>query len=179
MNGITTAAAAEQAGVSTSTIRTWCRTGAVAAVKTAGRWIIDTASLAYRIKLPAALLRRVRPVALTVDNMVAIGGRRWQKAGHDRVYINDWAAFAGIATSHYGTGRVSSASIGGRGIANGRVSRILGAVDKVWFDASDGKIYVSGWDHTAVEVRYLDGDRDTIDLAALTRDGIHAAIAAL
>ncbi|MGW4695140.1 hypothetical protein ACWEO1_22490 [Kitasatospora cineracea] len=178
MNGITTTVAAGQAGVSIATIRTWCRTGAIAAVKTAGRWIIDTASLAYRIKLPA-LLRQTRPVALTVENMAAIGGRRWQKAGHDRVYINDWAPFAGIATSHYGTGRISSASIGGRGIANSRVGRILGAVDKVWFDASDSKVYVSGWDHTTVEVRYLDGDRDTIDLATLIRDGIHAAIAAL
>ncbi|MFE1925783.1 hypothetical protein ACFW91_24830 [Streptomyces asoensis] len=47
----TTAAAAIQANVTVATIRTWCRVGAVAAVKTAGRWIINTASLAHRIAI--------------------------------------------------------------------------------------------------------------------------------
>lgn len=46
-----TTAAAATAGVSIPTIRTWCRRGVVAAVKTAGRWIIDTASLAHRITI--------------------------------------------------------------------------------------------------------------------------------
>ncbi|WP_017541564.1 hypothetical protein [Nocardiopsis halophila] len=45
-----TAAAAAQAGVTVPTIRTWCRIGAVAAVKTAGRWIVSAASLARRIR---------------------------------------------------------------------------------------------------------------------------------
>ncbi|MFJ9799836.1 hypothetical protein [Streptomyces sp. NPDC101145] len=48
-----TTAAALQARVTVATIRTWCRVGAVAAVKTAGRWIIDTASLAHRIAISA------------------------------------------------------------------------------------------------------------------------------
>lgn len=48
---ITTAAAAHQAHVTVSTIRSWCRTGAVAAVKTGRRWAIDTASLLHRIAL--------------------------------------------------------------------------------------------------------------------------------
>jgi len=46
-----TTAAALQAGVTTNTIRTWCRRGIIAAVKHAGRWIIDTASLAHRITI--------------------------------------------------------------------------------------------------------------------------------
>lgn len=46
-----TIAAATAAQVSTTTIRTWCRTGAVAAVKQAGRWVIDSASLYSRIAL--------------------------------------------------------------------------------------------------------------------------------
>lgn len=46
-----TTAAAIQAGVTTDTIRTWCRRNVIAAAKQAGRWIIDTASLAYRISL--------------------------------------------------------------------------------------------------------------------------------
>lgn len=36
-----TATAAEQANVSTSTIRRWCRTGRIAATKVAGRWVIE------------------------------------------------------------------------------------------------------------------------------------------
>lgn len=48
-----TTAAAIQANVTVPTIRTWCRTGAVAAIKQAGRWIIDTASLTARIAIGA------------------------------------------------------------------------------------------------------------------------------
>lgn len=48
-----TTTAAAQAGVTTPTIRTWCRTGVVTAVKRAGRWVIDTASLAHRITIGA------------------------------------------------------------------------------------------------------------------------------
>lgn len=46
-----TAAAAAQAHVTVATIRTWCRRGVVTATKTAGRWVIDTASLARRITI--------------------------------------------------------------------------------------------------------------------------------
>lgn len=46
-----TTTAAHTAGVTRDTIRTWCRTGAVAATKTAGRWVINPASLARRISL--------------------------------------------------------------------------------------------------------------------------------
>lgn len=46
-----TATAATHAGVTAATIRTWCRIGAVAAIKAAGRWVIEAASLARRIAL--------------------------------------------------------------------------------------------------------------------------------
>ncbi|MFE2563094.1 helix-turn-helix domain-containing protein [Streptomyces mirabilis] len=53
-----TTAAALQAHVTTATIRTWCRTGVIAAAKVAGRWIIDTASLAARIAIGAMRTRK-------------------------------------------------------------------------------------------------------------------------
>lgn len=53
-----TTAAAAQANVTVATVRYWCRTGAVAAVKTAGRWAIDPASLAARIAIGAMRARR-------------------------------------------------------------------------------------------------------------------------
>lgn len=54
-----TTAAAVQANVTIPTIRTWCRTGAVAAIKQAGRWVIDTASLAARIAIGKMKERRM------------------------------------------------------------------------------------------------------------------------
>lgn len=56
-----TTTAAHAARVSAALIRTWCRTGVVAAVKAAGRWVIDAASLNEHI----ARLQ------------VAATGRRW------------------------------------------------------------------------------------------------------
>lgn len=50
-----TTAAATQAKVTVATIRTWCRRGVVAAVKVAGRWVIDTTSLARRIEIGARM----------------------------------------------------------------------------------------------------------------------------
>lgn len=51
MTATTTAQAAQQAGVTVATIRTWARIGAVAATKSSGRWNIDEASLRHRIAL--------------------------------------------------------------------------------------------------------------------------------
>jgi hypothetical protein len=48
-----TTAAALEAQVTVATIRTWCRRGVIAAAKQAGRWVIDTASLAARIAISA------------------------------------------------------------------------------------------------------------------------------
>jgi hypothetical protein len=48
-----TAAAAAQANVTAATIRTWCRRNVITAIKQAGRWVIDAASLARRIQIGA------------------------------------------------------------------------------------------------------------------------------
>lgn len=177
---ISTAEAAAQADVTVATIRTWCRNGVVAAVKQAGRWIVETASLAYRIALPAQLRPAARPVVLTVEGMVALGGREWKKNGHHRVYFNAdvWAPLAGLHISYYGTGNVSGAALGGEAIANGRAHKILATVDKVWFDAVTGGVAVSHWNADAIEVRYLAGGRDTIDLVQLIQAGIRTAATA-
>jgi hypothetical protein len=180
MNTTTAAKAAAQAGVTVRTVQAWCRTGAVAAVKQAGRWVIDTASLAYRIGLPALLKPARKAFTLTAKMVIALGGRSWihPRTGEERVYLNDWKALAGLDVSYYGTGNVSGATLGGRPIANGRVAGIVGAIAKVWFDTADGLLHITGWDHDAVEVRYLDGQRDTINLAARIRAGILDAAAA-
>lgn len=60
-----TTTAANQAHVTVATIRTWCRRGVITATKTAGRWIIDTASLAHRIAIGAMRARKATPVTIT------------------------------------------------------------------------------------------------------------------
>lgn len=47
----TATAAAQLAGVTVDTVRTWARMGAVRATKVARRWVIDAASLARRISM--------------------------------------------------------------------------------------------------------------------------------
>lgn len=168
--------AAATASVHISTIYTWCRLGAVAAVKTGRRWDIDGTSLAARIALTA---KPTAPKPLTAEAIIALGGSRWTKNGMDRVYLNDWAQYAGIEVTRYNTGNISGAWIGGRGIANDRIRAILGTVSKVYFDATDGRLYIQHHGAREISVRYLDGARETINLFQLIIDGIKTAAAAL
>ena len=166
----TTAAAAE-AQVAVTTIRTWCRAGVIAATKRAGRWIIDTASLAARIAI-GKMKRPARPVVYSVETMTAIGGRRWTKNGMDRVYLNDFATVPGLELDHYKSGNISYAALDGETISNAEGGRLSTAVDKVYFDAADGKVYIKwGWSNP----RSLDRD----EIAARIFGAIRTAIAAL
>lgn len=59
-----TTAAAQTAGVTAATIRIWCRRNVIAAIKVAGRWVIDTASLAYRLTLKKkAMTQPLQPLS--------------------------------------------------------------------------------------------------------------------
>lgn len=130
-----TTEAADIAKVTRATIRRWCRTGAIAATKTDGQWVIDAASL-------DAKLGRVRPVVYSIDTMTAIGGHRWTKAGHDRVYLNDAVEhFGGLSLGRYNTGNICSATWQGEHVSNTEGGRLLGAVDTVWFDVADNKLH--------------------------------------
>lgn len=133
-----TTTAAAKAHVTVATIRTWCRRNVIAAVKTARGWVIDETSLLHRINLGR---KTPKTIAITTDTMTAIGGNRWTKNDHDRVYINNWEDFAGLDISRYNTGNISSAVYQGEGISNRQAGLILGAIDKVWFDAADGKLH--------------------------------------
>src|SRR5690625_3356942 len=100
----TTTAAAQLAGVTTDTIRVWARMGAVKATKIARRWAIEAASLAKRIAMG---IRRTtkKAIVYTTENMIAIGGSRWRKAGHDRVYFNNWHDLAGLRSEERRVGK--------------------------------------------------------------------------
>ncbi|PVC80538.1 hypothetical protein DBP19_35975 [Streptomyces sp. CS090A] len=175
-----TTAAAQTANVTVNTIRAWARNGVIAATKTAGRWIIDTASLAHRIEIGARrLARKAKTIVLTADNIKAIGGNEWIRGNYHRVYINDWAQYAGIDVDYYRSGNVCGATLGGRGIANGRVGGLLGAVSKVYFDVTDGLLHVQHHGADSYEIRYLNGERDHVNLVARIFSGIRTAVAAL
>lgn len=62
-----TSAAATQANVTVATIRAWCRRGVVSAIKQAGRWIVDTSSLAARIAIGVMRDRKKDPMTGTID----------------------------------------------------------------------------------------------------------------
>ncbi|GHJ34287.1 hypothetical protein TPA0910_87200 [Streptomyces hygroscopicus subsp. sporocinereus] len=168
-----TTAAAIEAKVTVATIRTWCRHGVVAAVKTAGRWVIDAASLAHRIAIGARrAARKAKKVIFSIDTMTAIGGRRWQKNGMDRVYLNGFQTVPGLELDHYKSGSISYAALDGEKVSNGEGGRLATAVDKVYFDATDGKVYIKwGWGNP----RSLDRD----EIAERIFTAIRTAIAAL
>jgi hypothetical protein len=166
-----TALAAAQANVTVATVRTWCRRGAVAATKTAGRWVIDTASLAARIAI-GQMKRPARKVVYSVETMTAIGGRRWQKNGHDRIYLNDFETVPGLELDHYKSGSISYATLDGEKVSNAEGGRLATAVDKVYFNVADGKVYIKwGWGNP----RSLDRE----EIAARIFAAVRAAVAAL
>lgn len=78
-----TATAAAKANVTAATIRAWCRRGVIAATKEAGRWIIDTASLARRVEIGA---RRVPDTTHTIheDTLREIHSARLARPHHFR-----------------------------------------------------------------------------------------------
>lgn len=62
-----TATAAQQAGVTIATVQLWCRIGAVAAKKAAGRWVIVAASLARRIEIGRQRMAQPRYIVQPVE----------------------------------------------------------------------------------------------------------------
>lgn len=162
-----TTTAARQAKVTVATIRHWCRYGAVAAAKVAGRWVIEATSLARRIALTAK-----QTVTYSIETMTAIGGNRWTKAGHDRVYLNDWATLAGLDIERYKSGNICSATWQGETISNSQAYKLLGSIDKVWFDAADGKLHARyGYSESRVAT--------PAEVWQAIVSGVRAAIAAL
>lgn len=164
-----TATAAQTAGVAAATIRIWCRRNVISAVKRVGQWVIDAASLAYRITLGA---RKERTMQITAETMVAIGGSHWQRGDKDRVYLNDWAQFIGLEVERYKSGNIWNATLNGETISNGEAGRLLGAVHKVFFDNTDDQLHIE-WGHS--NPRSMDRD----EIAAKIFGGIREAIAAL
>lgn len=137
-----TTAAATEARVTTATIRTWCRRGVIAATKTAGKWVIDVASLARRIAIGTRkAATKAKTFALTADHCIKLGGRRWQRGSMDRIYFSHWSEHAGLELIHYNSGGICAATWQGQSISNAQAGKILDSIHKFYFDVADGKLY--------------------------------------
>jgi DNA-binding transcriptional MerR regulator len=103
MTVLTTTTAATQAGVTVATIRTWCRRNAIAATKTAGRWIIDATSLARRITIGTRRNRMTEPAPHTMaargtDYVTAWPGNIARQTHLSPEYIAEALTRAGLTT---------------------------------------------------------------------------------
>lgn len=78
--------------------------------------------------------------ATTIKALEAKGFSRWQKNGHDRLYIN--SSHFGLECSYYNTGNISSASLNGEPISNSEAYRIKSV--KAYVDVKTGKLHIAG-----------------------------------
>lgn len=90
-----------------------------------------------------------KPAAITVEALVNVGGSEWKKNDMHRVYFNvkELLKFAGLETTHYKTGNVSSAKLHGEHISNGKATemRAAFAASKFWFDVKSEKFITTGF----------------------------------
>ena len=66
-----------------------------------------------------------RSIVERIDELTAMGFKRWQKNGMDRMYIN--ASTLGLRCEYYKTGNVRNATFGEYSISNCEARRIQGA----------------------------------------------------
>lgn len=85
--------------------------------------------------------------------LVAAGGSRWEKAGHNRIYFNNLAELYGLELSFYNTGNISSATLDGERISNNSARLILSSLNsaKVWYDCNTGRFETQGLSERAHE----------------------------
>ena len=84
----------------------------------------------------------VKEVRYTVEDLMAMGAKRWQKAGYDRLYLNNAGLkLAGLEISRYNTGNVSSAKLNGEKVSNTKGSNMASIVERAYIDLTTGKLH--------------------------------------
>jgi len=78
----------------------------------------------------------------TDEQILAIGGREWCRPGIRRIYLSDCAERAGLEIATYRHGGIKAAWLDGERISNTRAAEIRYVLDRVWWDAQDGRIHV-------------------------------------
>lgn len=95
----------------------------------------------------------VKEVRYTVEDLIDMGAKRWQKAGYDRLYLNNAGIkLAGLEVSRYNTGNISNATLKGEKISNSAAGRIIGSLNKAYINLSTGKlVYTNNFDRDEIE----------------------------
>lgn len=84
----------------------------------------------------------VKEVRYTVEDLIAMGAKRWEKAGYDRLYLNKAGLkLAGLEISRYNTGNVSLAKLNGEKFSNAKGSRMASIVERAYIDLTTCKLH--------------------------------------
>lgn len=72
-----------------------------------------------------------------IEQLEALGFKRWTKGAYDRLYIN--AGTLGLVCAYYNTGNVKSAEFNGEYVSNCEARRMKAA--KTFIDIKTGRLY--------------------------------------
>lgn len=79
----------------------------------------------------------VKPISERIDELEALGFKRWQKGQFDRLYIN--ADQLGLECKYYKTGNIKAAMFNGEEISNSEGYRMKAA--KTYIDVTTGEVF--------------------------------------
>lgn len=88
-------------------------------------------------------------MSMNMDKVRQVGSE-WKhpRTGEARYYLNEWHdMIEGLKIGRYNTGNISSATLDGEKISNGKAGKTINQVDKVWISA-DGDIHVIGHENS-------------------------------
>ena len=108
-------------------------------------------------------------MANRTEQMIAAGGRLWERDGMTRVYFNDLAARIGFDYTVGGKrGFISSASLRGERLSNNKANDLRLAIDgaKIYYDAADDQIHTARYDGGKYDAEF-NGIVDSITAAAV------------
>lgn len=99
------------------------------------------------------------------EKLIALGGNRWTKGGHDRVYFNNANEMVGVEATYYKTGNLSSVTVKGEFVSNNKGRRYLGALDGAYVDLEDNSVHYRGTCYS--ECQFLRDDFEAKIAAAI------------
>ena len=80
--------------------------------------------------------------------LIQLGGNEWKNYGKHRIYLNIdvQMKLLGLEVTSYKTGNIKHAKLNGEDISNTRAAKIIGSLDKFWYDVRTGHC---GWSRYA------------------------------
>lgn len=88
---------------------------------------------------------------LFVEKLLAAGANRWQKYGHDRIYVSGCESVFGIELRRFNTGNISYCELNGEEISNNRARKYVSVIENGYIDLKDMKLYARNCDYYIVE----------------------------